>query len=66
MLQSRTILSLLINATCGDSVVSIGTCYKLDGLGIESQWRWGFPHQSRIALGPTQLPRQWVWGHSRW
>jgi hypothetical protein len=28
----------------------------LDGAGIESRWRRDFPHPSRPALGPTQLP----------
>jgi len=40
------------------SVVSIGTGYGLDGLGIESRKRQDFPHLSRPALGPTQPPVQ--------
>ena len=47
---------------------SVGTAtgYGLDGLGIKS--RWGgrdFPHLSRMVLGPTQRPVQWVLGLSR-
>jgi hypothetical protein len=44
------------------SSVCIATGYGLDGPGIES--RWGgqdFPHLSRPALGPNQLPVQWVY-----
>jgi hypothetical protein len=47
------------------SVVGIATGYGLDGLGIESWWRWNFPHLSRLALGTTQPPVQWVPGPSQ-
>ena len=43
-----------------DSAVSIATCYRLDGPGIESQWGRDFPHSSRLASEPTQPPIQWV------
>jgi hypothetical protein len=34
--------------------VGITTLYGLDGPGIESRWRRGFPRLSRPALGPTK------------
>jgi hypothetical protein len=46
---------------CGPgSSVSIATGYRLDSPGIKSRWGWDFPHLSRLALGPTQPPVQWV------
>jgi hypothetical protein len=45
-----------------DTSVGIATCYGLDGLGIESQWKQDFPHLSRPFLRPKQPPVQWVPG----
>ena len=36
--------------------VYIATCYGLDGRGVESKWSRQYPHPSRSALWPTQLP----------
>jgi hypothetical protein len=48
-----------------DSSGGIATCYGLDGPRIESRSKRDFPHPSRLALGPTQPPIQWVPGLSR-
>ena len=45
-----------------DNSVGIATCYELDGAGIESRWGREFTHQPRPALGPSQLPIQFVPG----
>jgi len=42
------------------SVVGIGTDYGLDGLGIESWRGQEFLYLSRLALGSTKPPVQWV------
>jgi len=42
------------------SSVGTATGYGVDGTGIESRWGRDFLHLSRPALGPTQLPVQWV------
>jgi len=46
----------------GDSAVVIATRYGLHGLGIEALWGQDFPHPSRLALGLTQPPVQWIAG----
>jgi len=48
-----------------DSSVGIATRYGLDGPGIKLWWRRDFPHPSRLAMGPTQPPTQWVPGLSQ-
>jgi len=48
-----------------DSSVGIVTRYRLDGPGMESWSRQDFLHLSRMPLGSTQPPVQWVPGFSR-
>ena len=47
---------------CRDSSDGIATRYEMDGPGIESRWRWNFPHPSRQAPRSIQPPVQWVPG----
>ena len=39
-----------------DISIRLATRDWLDGPGTESRWWRDFPHPSRPALGPTQLP----------
>jgi hypothetical protein len=64
---SNTIYAKLLNKIYlfevgQDSVVSIAADYRLDSLGIESQWVRDFLYPSSPALGSTQCPVQWVPG----
>jgi hypothetical protein len=40
----------------------VATRYSLDGPRIESRWRRNFPHLSRLTLGSTHPPVQWIQG----
>ena len=45
-----------------DSSVGVAARDGLDGSGIESRWGRDYLHLSRMALGSSQLPVQWVPG----
>jgi hypothetical protein len=52
---------IIMQAECGPgSSVGIATSYGLNSPGIKSRWVRDFLHLSKLALGPTQPPVQWV------
>ena len=65
LLHNLLLLLLLLLFVGRDSSVGIATRHGLDGPGIEPRWGRDFSHPSRMALGPTQSPIQWVPGLSR-
>jgi hypothetical protein len=65
-LKTLKINTHLYYSICGlGSVVGVATDYGMDSTGIESQWGQDFLYLSRLALGLTQPPVQWVPGLSR-
>jgi hypothetical protein len=48
-----------------DSAVGIAPRYWLDGPEIEPRWGRVFPYPSTLALGPNQIPINWIPGHFR-
>jgi hypothetical protein len=62
-LQTKANITLdYMSESSWDSSVGIATGYGLDGPGTEAQWGSDFSHMSRLALGPTQPPAQWIPG----
>ena len=62
-LKSKLILkfvNIYIRSSGPGSSVGIASGYGLDGPGIESRWGRDFPDLSRLSLGLTQSPVQWV------
>ena len=57
------ILLYLLLLVGRDSSVGIAISYELNGPGIKSRWGQDLRHLSRLALGPTQPPVQWVPAH---
>ena len=55
-------ISVYYSILSHDTSVGIATRYGLNGSEVEIRWRRGFPHPSRLALGPHQSPIQWVPG----
>ena len=51
----------LCHITRWDSSVGVLTCYGLDGLGIESQWKQDVPHPSGIVAGPNSYRVSFPW-----
>jgi hypothetical protein len=42
-------------------ISGIAACCRLDGYGIEAQWRREIQHPSRLALEPTSLLYSGYW-----
>ena len=57
-----TVLYYSVHIVLGgrDSIVVLATSCGLDGPGLEPWWERNFSHPSRLALGITTLPVQWV------
>ena len=60
--DGKIILKCIIKKEGQGNRVVVATGYGLDGPGIEFRWGAKFVYLSRPAVGPTQLPVQWVPG----
>jgi hypothetical protein len=60
--QSAQLLNVKPVGGGRDNSVGIATSYRLEGPGIHSRWGRDFPQPSRLALGATQPPIQWITG----
>ena len=65
-IDGKIILKCILKKCGQDNKVGTGTCYGLDGPGIEPRWGWDYLHLSRPALGSTQPPVQWISGLFLW
>jgi hypothetical protein len=60
--DGKIILKCVLQKQGQGNTVGVATRYGLDGPGIEFWWGARFVYLSRPAIGPTQLPVQWVSG----
>jgi hypothetical protein len=59
--SSQWIMTVLIHSGSWDSVVSVATCYGLEGPGIESQWDEIFRTYPDWLWGPPSLLYNGYW-----
>jgi len=64
VINVRDVDYILLHKWCGhlESSDCVATCYRMNGPGIEFQWRRDFKHPSRPAADFTQLTIPWLSG----